>query len=211
MGLQWYTRCQATDHTAVVVLHLELTRKYLVPPVRILWLLFPVIFFRTLGTPNNDVWPEVESLPDYKNTFPKWKSGNLASMVKNLDTNGLDLLAVRAAVPTNPVYYCPALNGGTADALLSDQKWFLDLAPGLFYTFVFIMKSKQLYWWMGEVGLNQERGRNGVCVCARALWPSQRVNTQTVFFSAVENVDLQSSQENLCARGHDSPVLWWPG
>uniref|UniRef100_A0A3Q4I4P7 Cyclin-dependent kinase 1 n=1 Tax=Neolamprologus brichardi TaxID=32507 RepID=A0A3Q4I4P7_NEOBR len=52
-------------------------------------------FSRTLGTPNNDVWPDVESLPDYKNTFPKWKSGNLSSMVKNLDKNGLDLLAVR--------------------------------------------------------------------------------------------------------------------
>ncbi|XP_071391057.1 cyclin-dependent kinase 1 isoform X2 [Centroberyx affinis] len=49
--------------------------------------------FRTLGTPNNDVWPDVETLPDYKNTFPKWKSGNLSSMVKNLDKNGLDLLA----------------------------------------------------------------------------------------------------------------------
>lgn len=61
---------------------------------------FPLIYLptppppRTLGTPNNDVWPDVESLPDYKNTFPKWKSGNLSSMVKNLDKNGLDLLAV---------------------------------------------------------------------------------------------------------------------
>nr|XP_019959098.1 PREDICTED: cyclin-dependent kinase 1-like [Paralichthys olivaceus] len=53
--------------------------------------------FRTLGTPNNDVWPDVESLPDYKNTFPKWKAGNLSSMVKTLDKNGLDLLAVRNA------------------------------------------------------------------------------------------------------------------
>uniref|UniRef100_A0A8D3B819 Cyclin-dependent kinase 1 n=1 Tax=Scophthalmus maximus TaxID=52904 RepID=A0A8D3B819_SCOMX len=51
--------------------------------------------FRTLGTPKNDVWPEVESLPDYKNTFPKWKGGNISSMVKNLDKNGLDLLGVR--------------------------------------------------------------------------------------------------------------------
>ncbi|CAB1312749.1 unnamed protein product [Coregonus sp. 'balchen'] len=51
------------------------------------------IFAETLGTPNNDIWPEVESLPDYKNTFPKWKSGNLSSMVKNLDKNGIDLLA----------------------------------------------------------------------------------------------------------------------
>uniref|UniRef100_A0AAY4BP70 Cyclin-dependent kinase 1 n=1 Tax=Denticeps clupeoides TaxID=299321 RepID=A0AAY4BP70_9TELE len=49
--------------------------------------------FRTLGTPNNDIWPDVESLPDYKNTFPKWKSGNLSTMVKNLDQNGIDLLA----------------------------------------------------------------------------------------------------------------------
>ncbi|MBN3280588.1 CDK1B kinase, partial [Polyodon spathula] len=49
--------------------------------------------FRTLGTPNNDVWPDVESLPDYKNSFPKWKSGSLSSLVKNLDEDGLDLLA----------------------------------------------------------------------------------------------------------------------
>ncbi|MGH0115528.1 UNVERIFIED_CONTAM: hypothetical protein FKN15_024858 [Acipenser sinensis] len=49
--------------------------------------------FRSLGTPNNYVWPDVESLPDYKNSFPKWKSGSLSSLVKNLDENGLDLLA----------------------------------------------------------------------------------------------------------------------
>lgn len=51
--------------------------------------------FRALGTPNNEVWPDVESLQDYKNTFPKWKPGSLASHVKNLDENGLDLLSVR--------------------------------------------------------------------------------------------------------------------
>lgn len=50
--------------------------------------------FRILGTPNNEVWPDVESLPDYKNSFPKWKSGNLGSMVKNLDKNGIDVLGV---------------------------------------------------------------------------------------------------------------------
>ncbi|XP_007441197.2 cyclin-dependent kinase 1 [Python bivittatus] len=49
--------------------------------------------FRALGTPNNDVWPEVESLQDYKNTFPKWKPSSLASHVKNLDDDGLDLLS----------------------------------------------------------------------------------------------------------------------
>nr|XP_035938676.1 cyclin-dependent kinase 1-like isoform X4 [Halichoerus grypus] len=49
--------------------------------------------FRALGTPNNEVCPEVESLQDYKNAFPKWKPGRLASHVKNLDENGLDLLS----------------------------------------------------------------------------------------------------------------------
>ncbi|XP_036294293.1 cyclin-dependent kinase 1 isoform X2 [Pipistrellus kuhlii] len=49
--------------------------------------------FRALGTPNNEVWPEVESLQDYKNTFPKWKPGSLSSHVKNLDEDGLDLLS----------------------------------------------------------------------------------------------------------------------
>ena len=41
---------------------------------------------------------EVESLQDYKSTFPKWKPGSLASHVKNLDENGLDLLSVRNAL-----------------------------------------------------------------------------------------------------------------
>ncbi|KAK2119493.1 Cell division protein kinase 1 [Saguinus oedipus] len=49
--------------------------------------------FRALGTPNNEVWPEAGSLQDYKNTFPKWKPGSLASDVKNLNENGLDLLS----------------------------------------------------------------------------------------------------------------------
>ena len=55
---------------------------------------------RTLGTPNNDVWPDVESLPDYKSTFPKWKGGDLS--VKNLDKNGLDLLAVSRSAASAP-------------------------------------------------------------------------------------------------------------
>ncbi|XP_009977232.1 PREDICTED: cyclin-dependent kinase 1 isoform X4 [Tauraco erythrolophus] len=49
--------------------------------------------FRALGTPNNEVWPEVESLQDYKNTFPKWKPSSLGTHVKNLDDDGLDLLS----------------------------------------------------------------------------------------------------------------------
>nr|CAB3229339.1 cyclin-dependent kinase 1-like [Phallusia mammillata] len=49
--------------------------------------------FRVLGTPTDDVWPGVCQLKDYKQTFPKWKSGNLTDSVKNLNDDGLDLLA----------------------------------------------------------------------------------------------------------------------
>ncbi|KAM5280080.1 cyclin-dependent kinase 1-like [Ctenodactylus gundi] len=48
--------------------------------------------FRALGTSHNEVWPEVEPLQDYKDTFPTWKPGSLVSHVKHLDENDLDLL-----------------------------------------------------------------------------------------------------------------------
>lgn len=50
---------------------------------------------RTLGTPNEEVWPGVTTLPDYKSTFGQWKPQSLASVVPGLDPLGLDLLSVR--------------------------------------------------------------------------------------------------------------------
>ena len=49
--------------------------------------------FRVLGTPTDDVWPGVTQLKDYKQSFPKWKRGNINEAVKNLDEDGIDLLA----------------------------------------------------------------------------------------------------------------------
>ncbi|KAF5936133.1 hypothetical protein HYC85_027262 [Camellia sinensis] len=46
-----------------------------------------------LGTPNEDTWPGVTSLPDFKSAFPKWPSKDLASVVPNLDSVGVDLLS----------------------------------------------------------------------------------------------------------------------
>jgi hypothetical protein len=46
-----------------------------------------------LGTPDDDIWPGVRSLPDYKSTFPQWNAVDLKSAVKGLDDAGLDLLA----------------------------------------------------------------------------------------------------------------------
>nr|POE86354.1 cell division control protein 2 like [Quercus suber] len=49
--------------------------------------------FRVLGTPNDNTWPGVTSLPDYKSTFPKWPPKDLATMVPSLDSAGVDLLS----------------------------------------------------------------------------------------------------------------------
>ncbi|KAG0630307.1 hypothetical protein M758_1G168700 [Ceratodon purpureus] len=49
--------------------------------------------FRTLGTPNEEVWPGVTSLPDFKTAFPKWPPKALSSVVPGLEPAGIDLLA----------------------------------------------------------------------------------------------------------------------
>jgi cyclin-dependent kinase len=47
-----------------------------------------------LGTPNEEVWPGVSQLPDYKPTFPQWSAVDLARAVPSLDAHGIDLLRV---------------------------------------------------------------------------------------------------------------------
>ena len=48
--------------------------------------------FRVLGTPDEAGWPGVRSLPDYKDTFPRWPARPLGEAVPGLDAMGLDLL-----------------------------------------------------------------------------------------------------------------------
>ncbi|KAJ2393916.1 Cyclin-dependent kinase catalytic subunit [Coemansia sp. RSA 2559] len=48
--------------------------------------------FRILGTPTEEIWPDITSLPDYKPSFPKWQAKNLASFLPGLDADGIDLL-----------------------------------------------------------------------------------------------------------------------
>jgi hypothetical protein len=48
-----------------------------------------------LGTPNEESWPGVKQLPDYKPTFPQWSAQNLGEQVPYLDAGGIDLLKVR--------------------------------------------------------------------------------------------------------------------
>ncbi|KAF1001448.1 hypothetical protein AG4045_016518 [Apium graveolens] len=44
------------------------------------------------GTPNEDTWPGVTSLPDFKSSFPRWPSKELGNVIPNLDLAGLNLL-----------------------------------------------------------------------------------------------------------------------
>jgi len=48
--------------------------------------------FRILGTPNEEIWPSVSSLPDYKPTFPQWSRQDVARIVSTLDETGIDML-----------------------------------------------------------------------------------------------------------------------
>lgn len=48
--------------------------------------------FMKLGTPDENVWPGVRNLPDWKETFPKWRAAPLRDICPNLDPLGLDLL-----------------------------------------------------------------------------------------------------------------------
>src|SRR4051812_30465438 len=50
--------------------------------------------FRALGTPNEDAWPGVTSLPDYKASFPQWGRVEIEKLVPGLDAAGYELLEV---------------------------------------------------------------------------------------------------------------------
>jgi len=50
--------------------------------------------FRILGTPNEDNWPGVRQLPDYKPTFPQWSRQDLPHVVPQLGDSGIDILTL---------------------------------------------------------------------------------------------------------------------
>eukprot|EP01113_Clastostelium_recurvatum_P030689 TRINITY_DN3750_c0_g1_i1.p1 TRINITY_DN3750_c0_g1~~TRINITY_DN3750_c0_g1_i1.p1 ORF type:complete len:300 (+),score=6.40 TRINITY_DN3750_c0_g1_i1:182-1081(+) len=74
--------------------------------------------FRTLGTPSEETWPGVTSLPDYKPTFPQWSAQPLQKAVPTLDVQGLDLL-------TQMLQYEPSKRISAKAAL--EHPWFNDL------------------------------------------------------------------------------------
>ncbi|XP_060677137.1 cyclin-dependent kinase 2 isoform X1 [Hemiscyllium ocellatum] len=76
---------------AEMVTDSKITRRALFPGDSEIDQLFRI--FRTLGTPDESVWPGVTSMPDYKPTFPRWIQQDLGKVVPPLDEVGRDLLA----------------------------------------------------------------------------------------------------------------------
>ncbi|KAL5482954.1 CDC28 [Sanghuangporus weigelae] len=48
--------------------------------------------FKLLGTPNEETWPGVSQLPDYKPSFPQWQPQSLSQHLSHLDPAGVDFL-----------------------------------------------------------------------------------------------------------------------
>ncbi|KAJ3288200.1 cyclin-dependent serine/threonine protein kinase [Borealophlyctis nickersoniae] len=48
--------------------------------------------FKTLGTPDEKIWPKITELPDYKPDFPVYARQSLAAVLPKLDADGIDLL-----------------------------------------------------------------------------------------------------------------------
>ncbi|KAI7963410.1 hypothetical protein MJO29_003837 [Puccinia striiformis f. sp. tritici] len=49
--------------------------------------------FRLLGTPNETIWPGVQTLPDYKPGFPQWSAKDIGAHVQNSTSVSVDLIA----------------------------------------------------------------------------------------------------------------------
>lgn len=83
----------AVDIWAIGCIFAEMyTKKALFPGDSEIDQLFRI--FRTLGTPNETIWPGVTSLPDFKKTFPQWAKQDLARCLPQMGKDAIDLLMV---------------------------------------------------------------------------------------------------------------------
>ena len=98
-----------------------------------------VLICRILGTPDEDNWPGVTSLPDYKTTFPQWAGVPLPSHIRGLDADGLELL-------TSMLIYDPAHR--------MSGKWFL--------TFLFFFISFLSFIFSFRLSFTVRKGTRGV-------------------------------------------------
>ncbi|XP_073908299.1 LOW QUALITY PROTEIN: cyclin-dependent kinase 2-like [Castor canadensis] len=90
LGCKYYST--AVDIWSLGCIFAEMvTRRALFPGDSEIDQLFRI--FRTLGTPDEVVWPGVTSVPDYKPSFPKWARQDFGKVVPPLDEDGRSLLS----------------------------------------------------------------------------------------------------------------------
>ncbi|XP_044770735.1 cyclin-dependent kinase 2 isoform X4 [Neomonachus schauinslandi] len=90
LGCKYYST--AVDIWSLGCIFAEMvTRRALFPGDSEIDQLFRI--FRTLGTPDEVVWPGVTSMPDYKPSFPKWAQQDFSKVVPPLDEDGRSLLS----------------------------------------------------------------------------------------------------------------------
>lgn len=89
LGTKFYT--PAVDVWSLGCIFAEMaTRRALFPGDSEIDQLFRI--FRTLGTPDESVWPGVSQFPDYKSMFPRWEARSFDEVVPSFDAEAKDLL-----------------------------------------------------------------------------------------------------------------------
>jgi len=108
LGLQGYSTPVDVWSTGCIFSEL-LTKKPLFPGDCEIDQLYKI--FAVLGTPNEEIWPGVTRLPDYKFTFPMWKKTSIAKALNfQVEEDALDLLE-------KMITYDPSKRITTKDAL----------------------------------------------------------------------------------------------
>lgn len=89
LGIENYTT--KVDSWSIGCIMVEMiTGKPLFPGDSEIGQLFKI--FQILGTPNEETWPGVTKLPEYKLTFPQWKPQPINSLIPDFDKDGIDLI-----------------------------------------------------------------------------------------------------------------------
>lgn len=50
------------------------------------------VIFRLLGTPNEEIWPDITNLPFWRNNFPEWRTPRLRAELRDFCAEGVDLI-----------------------------------------------------------------------------------------------------------------------
>lgn len=72
---------------SILFLHYSLslpTQIYMVEVIKSIIMTDCTMFLRVMGTPNEETWPGVTALPDFKSAFPKWPS-KVLKKIKHLN------------------------------------------------------------------------------------------------------------------------------